>query len=229
MPWYPYIIVFLCFFFYLCGDHRDLHSFPTRRSSDLPDGRRGTTPANPPPAPLRTPAWPAIPEVPPFLAGPLLECWNEAPQCVILPRALRRRRGPRIPSDSHSIADCRLAPLSPSDVPESPAPATRTAIGRRRSRFQHWLFPRWLFHRAQTSRARRDHFPSPDEINPRATPGPSAVESLPVRSAPTSPQHLRARITCQSIVARHRSARAALRAAVPNALAKPARRCRKRS
>src|SRR6266576_262508 len=24
-----------CFFFYCCGDHRDLHSFPTRRSSDL--------------------------------------------------------------------------------------------------------------------------------------------------------------------------------------------------
>src|SRR5437667_9439465 len=23
------------FFFYRCGDHRDLHSFPTRRSSDL--------------------------------------------------------------------------------------------------------------------------------------------------------------------------------------------------
>src|SRR6266849_3274936 len=23
------------FFFYCCGDHRDLHSFPTRRSSDL--------------------------------------------------------------------------------------------------------------------------------------------------------------------------------------------------
>src|SRR5688572_32685316 len=23
------------FFFYACGDHRDLHSFPTRRSSDL--------------------------------------------------------------------------------------------------------------------------------------------------------------------------------------------------
>src|SRR5215510_15262332 len=25
------------FFFYCSGDHRDLHSFPTRRSSDLPD------------------------------------------------------------------------------------------------------------------------------------------------------------------------------------------------
>src|SRR5437016_12513551 len=25
----------LFFFFYCCGDHRDLHSFPTRRSSDL--------------------------------------------------------------------------------------------------------------------------------------------------------------------------------------------------
>src|SRR5438034_11352498 len=24
-----------CFFFYSCLDHRDLHSFPTRRSSDL--------------------------------------------------------------------------------------------------------------------------------------------------------------------------------------------------
>src|SRR5690349_23911059 len=28
--------MFLSFFFFLCyGDHRDLHSFPTRRSSDL--------------------------------------------------------------------------------------------------------------------------------------------------------------------------------------------------
>src|SRR5437588_11282182 len=26
---------FSCFFFYRSGDHRDLHSFPTRRSSDL--------------------------------------------------------------------------------------------------------------------------------------------------------------------------------------------------
>src|SRR6266436_8949465 len=26
---------FCLFFFYCCGDHRDLHSFPTRRSSDL--------------------------------------------------------------------------------------------------------------------------------------------------------------------------------------------------
>src|SRR5690606_41460838 len=25
----------IVFFFYVCGDHRDLHSFPTRRSSDL--------------------------------------------------------------------------------------------------------------------------------------------------------------------------------------------------
>src|SRR5437870_8208669 len=28
------------FFFYCSGDHRDLHSFPTRRSSDLSTGRR---------------------------------------------------------------------------------------------------------------------------------------------------------------------------------------------
>src|SRR5437660_5298421 len=27
--------IFLFFFFYCYGDHRDLHSFPTRRSSDL--------------------------------------------------------------------------------------------------------------------------------------------------------------------------------------------------
>src|SRR6266511_4843168 len=30
----PYSL-FCGFFFYCCGDHRDLHSFPTRRSSDL--------------------------------------------------------------------------------------------------------------------------------------------------------------------------------------------------
>src|SRR5947209_16907489 len=28
-------ILFFFFFFYCSGDHRDLHSFPTRRSSDL--------------------------------------------------------------------------------------------------------------------------------------------------------------------------------------------------
>src|SRR5438874_10724563 len=30
-----FVIFFLYFFFYCYGDHRDLHSFPTRRSSDL--------------------------------------------------------------------------------------------------------------------------------------------------------------------------------------------------
>src|SRR5438552_14624129 len=30
-------LCFCCFFFYRCGNHRDLHSFPTRRSSDLLD------------------------------------------------------------------------------------------------------------------------------------------------------------------------------------------------
>src|SRR5436190_5986131 len=29
------VVCFLFFFFYCSGDHRDLHSFPTRRSSDL--------------------------------------------------------------------------------------------------------------------------------------------------------------------------------------------------
>src|SRR5438552_13209637 len=29
-------MLIVAFFFYCCGDHRDLHSFPTRRSSDLP-------------------------------------------------------------------------------------------------------------------------------------------------------------------------------------------------
>src|SRR5438034_11132739 len=32
---YTYIPVAVFFFFYRSGDHRDLHSFPTRRSSDL--------------------------------------------------------------------------------------------------------------------------------------------------------------------------------------------------
>src|SRR5947209_16750148 len=30
-----FLNIFRFFFFYLYGDHRDLHSFPTRRSSDL--------------------------------------------------------------------------------------------------------------------------------------------------------------------------------------------------
>src|SRR5690349_22786856 len=33
--------MFLFFFFRWSGDHRDLHSFPTRRSSDLRLGQRG--------------------------------------------------------------------------------------------------------------------------------------------------------------------------------------------
>src|SRR5690606_41596063 len=33
----PVLCTLLCFFFFYCyGAHRDLHSFPTRRSSDLP-------------------------------------------------------------------------------------------------------------------------------------------------------------------------------------------------
>src|SRR5688572_32733110 len=36
----------MLFFFYGYGDHRDLHSFPTRRSSDLSSSRnRGTFPS----------------------------------------------------------------------------------------------------------------------------------------------------------------------------------------
>src|SRR5207248_11159584 len=31
------VFLFFSFFFYCSGDHRDLHSFPTRRSSDLSD------------------------------------------------------------------------------------------------------------------------------------------------------------------------------------------------
>src|SRR5690242_21606415 len=34
-----YSLSLIAFFFYGYGDHRDLHSFPTRRSSDLGDGR----------------------------------------------------------------------------------------------------------------------------------------------------------------------------------------------
>src|SRR5207302_9619420 len=34
----------LCFFFYCYGEHRDLHSFPTRRSSDLGFAPDGVTP-----------------------------------------------------------------------------------------------------------------------------------------------------------------------------------------
>src|SRR5687768_18255638 len=35
----PYPLTFSSFFFYLYADHRDLHSFPTRRSSDLSSHR----------------------------------------------------------------------------------------------------------------------------------------------------------------------------------------------
>src|SRR5438132_5638730 len=36
----PPLFSFFLFFFYSYGDHRDLHSFPTRRSSDLERPRR---------------------------------------------------------------------------------------------------------------------------------------------------------------------------------------------
>src|SRR5205807_9159639 len=39
-----YCSLFFLFFFYCSGHHRDLHSFPTRRSSDL---SRGAFPASP--------------------------------------------------------------------------------------------------------------------------------------------------------------------------------------
>src|SRR5204862_7139000 len=60
------VIICLLFFFYLYGDHRDLHSFPTRRSSDLagrggaPDRPHGlrcaASPRRPPPASPRPPS-----------------------------------------------------------------------------------------------------------------------------------------------------------------------------
>src|SRR5436853_5930141 len=37
VPYLCFSSFFLLFFFYSSVDHRDLHSFPTRRSSDLPD------------------------------------------------------------------------------------------------------------------------------------------------------------------------------------------------
>src|SRR5207249_12090562 len=39
---YSLFVFFFCFFFYYSADHRDLHSFPTRRSSDLVAGTPGT-------------------------------------------------------------------------------------------------------------------------------------------------------------------------------------------
>src|SRR5437868_15248996 len=38
--WNFIVCMFICFFFYSLGHHRDLHSFPTRRSSDLTSGVR---------------------------------------------------------------------------------------------------------------------------------------------------------------------------------------------
>src|SRR5438309_6037614 len=42
---FAYHLIF-CFFLYSSGDHRDLHSFPTRRSSDL--AKTLPTPSHPP-------------------------------------------------------------------------------------------------------------------------------------------------------------------------------------
>src|SRR5437773_7384958 len=53
-----YLLLIILFFFYCSGDHRDLHSFPTRRSSDLGDPgeplrSRGARGPDPPRAPVR--------------------------------------------------------------------------------------------------------------------------------------------------------------------------------
>src|SRR5439155_23568433 len=37
-PFFSSVFLYLFFFFYSYADHRALHSFPTRRSSDLPSG-----------------------------------------------------------------------------------------------------------------------------------------------------------------------------------------------
>src|SRR5438034_8202177 len=55
-------VLLCCLFFLYCGDHPDLHSFPTRRSSDLgpgPQGRRaavGVGVPEPRAGPRRNPA-----------------------------------------------------------------------------------------------------------------------------------------------------------------------------
>src|SRR5690348_17630208 len=41
-------MIIFSFFFYLYGDHRDLHSFPTRRSSDLTSDRNSAFPMHRP-------------------------------------------------------------------------------------------------------------------------------------------------------------------------------------
>src|SRR5438309_7900803 len=41
------IVIVLLFFFYCFGDHRDLHSFPTRRSSDLSTAPRSSAGPSP--------------------------------------------------------------------------------------------------------------------------------------------------------------------------------------
>src|SRR5262249_60336831 len=40
----PQCLILLLFFFHSYGDHRDLHSFPTRRSSDLLSSSKGPKP-----------------------------------------------------------------------------------------------------------------------------------------------------------------------------------------
>src|SRR5437762_10728341 len=48
------ILYVFYFFFYCSGDHRDLHSFPTRRSSDLPIAARPCTRTRTRPPPPRS-------------------------------------------------------------------------------------------------------------------------------------------------------------------------------
>src|SRR5205814_5919264 len=79
------------------SDHRHLHSFPTRRSSDLP----------PPELDVVTPGWPAgrdtvivpppppVPPIPPFPAWPPL---RPSPPCPASPPCPRRPQPQKTPS-----------------------------------------------------------------------------------------------------------------------------------
>src|SRR5687768_17906824 len=66
----PYPTLSFLFFFYCSGAHRDLHSFPTRRSSDL---RPSTTAPPPSSPPARTPGTASA--SPPATASPPSRSW----------------------------------------------------------------------------------------------------------------------------------------------------------
>src|SRR5204863_7677723 len=93
----PYIVsptVFSSFFFFYCyGDHRDLHSFPTRRSSDLPLDRLNAF--------LLAPAAPGRSHLASSQSGSI---WVRSTPSIVIPGLVPDRKSTRLNSSHVEIS-----------------------------------------------------------------------------------------------------------------------------